>query len=331
MDRKKSQAIIALMMGISTTVFAQVDFAAVQVNQEAGLNLVRITNDNDNVCMPQVKRHGQTASWFTNRIIDVSVDGESLAFLSTQNGTTNIFIKDMLRLGGSVKRTNRSAVVDFSYSPDGKYICFTESEGRFSQIYQTDARTGYICRQITNNAQDYSPVYSPDMQELFFTRLGSPNGSKGASAGIWSYSFTNNYLSSYTQGINPQMYKSKSNLLCTRMSDGRGQIWSVDFVTGVEECIVSDPYRSFSTPSLSPDGNWIVMVGTTTLMNGSSPYTNTDIFVCRTDGTQLSQLTYHAADDLSPVWSRDGKHILFISQRGSSSARANVWRIDFNY
>lgn len=71
------------------------------------------------------------------------------------------------------------------------------------------------------------------------------------------------------------------------------------------------------------------MVGSNKLMNGSEPYYDTDIFACHADGTQLVQLTFHAADDLSPVWSRDGKHIYFISQRGSATATANVWRMDF--
>ena len=72
------------------------------------------------------------------------------------------------------------------------------------------------------------------------------------------------------------------------------------------------------------------MVGTNVLMNGTAQYGNTDIFVCKPDGTQLMQLTYHAADDLSPVWSRDGKYIYFISQRGSATATANVWRMNFS-
>ncbi|EKC71397.1 hypothetical protein OBE_03414, partial [human gut metagenome] len=40
-------------------------------------------------------------------------------------------------------------------------------------------------------------------------------------------------------------------------------------------------------------------------------------------------ITYHAADDLSPVWSKDGKYIYFVSQRGSGTQTANVWRIPF--
>ena len=49
------------------------------------------------------------------------------------------------------------------------------------------------------------------------------------------------------------------------------------------------------------------------------------------DGTDFAQLTYHAADDLSPVWSKDGRYIYFVSQRGSSEAKANIWRMTFNY
>ena len=119
-------------------------------------------------------------------------------------------------------------------------------------------------------------------------------------------------------------------MLCTRVNEqGNGEIWRINLSTGVEECIVSDPNRSFSTPSLSPDGQWILMVGSNILMNGSHPYPNTDIFVCHLDGSQLMQLTYHAADDLSPVWGRDGRYIYFVSQRGSAKKTANVWRMTF--
>ena len=60
-------------------------------------------------------------------------------------------------------------------------------------------------------------------------------------------------------------------------------------------------------------------MGSNVLMNGDQKYFNTDLFACHVDGTHLVQLTYHAADDLSPVWSQDGKYIYFISQRGSAT------------
>ena len=64
---------------------------------------------------------------------------------------------------------------------------------------------------------------------------------------------------------------------------------------------------------------------------GSFSYYNTDLFVSRLDGTGFAQLTYHAADDLSPVWSKDGRYIYFVSQRGNKEAKANIWRMTFNY
>lgn len=322
----KSKHLLFLFALIPVGLYAQVDYSVVQVNEESGVNFTQITTDNDYVCMPQVKRTGRGINWLSNRILDFSVDGSQLAYLSFRNNTTNIFIKDIGKQGASVQRTNRQAVLDFTYSPDGKHICFSEANGKLNQIFQTSATSGYVCRQITSGNKDYSPVYSSDMKNIFFTRTEN-NG-----ASVWSYDIGSNFLSSYTKGLNPCPVKGQSSILCTRINaEGRGEIWRVNYQTGVEECIVSDPSRSFTTPSLSSDGRWILFVGSSTLMNGVQQYFNTDIFACHADGTQIMQMTYHAADDISPVWSRDGKYIYFVSQRGSATGTANVWRMDFNY
>ena len=310
---------------LSATAFAQnVDYSVVYVPQESGIQFTRMTSDNDMVCMPLVRRSRQGVSWLSNRILDVSIDNTQLAYLSARNDMTNIFIKNIQQQGSSRQRTNRQGVLDFSYSPDGQKIVFSEQSGKLNQIYQTDAENGYVCRQITSGNQDYSPVYSADKKQIFFTRLEN-NGSN-----IWSYSIENNFLSNYTRGMNPCPLKDAKSVLCSRANaEGRSEIWRIDYTTSVEECIVSDPHKSFTTPSISPDGQWILMVGSSEIVTESFNYWNTDIYVCRIDGSQLSQLTYHAADDLSPVWSRDGSFIFFISQRGSASGTANVWMMNF--
>lgn len=312
MNRKTILSLLALL---PVGIHAQVDYSVVKVNEESGLNFTQITTDNDYVCMPEVKRSGRSISWLSNCILDISIDGSQLAYLSFRSNTTNIFIKDIGKQGASVQRTNRQSVFDFTYSPDGKIICFSEANGKMNQIFQTSATTGYVCRQITSSNKDYSPVYSSDMKNIFFTRMEN-NG-----ASVWSYNIGSNFLSSYTKGMNPCPISGQSSILCSRVNaEGRGEIWRVNYQTGIEECIVSDPSRSFTTPTISPDGRWILFVGSNTLMNGTQQYQNTDLFACHADGTQLVQLTYHAADDISPVWSRDGRSIYFISQRGSSSA-----------
>ena len=92
-----------------------VDYSVVQVPQEKGLQLVKFSSDNDYVCMPQVFRNRNGVQWFTNKIIDISPTGDDIAYISDRNnGTTNIFIKNLVQPGGATQRTNRGSVVDFS-------------------------------------------------------------------------------------------------------------------------------------------------------------------------------------------------------------------------
>lgn len=304
----------------------RVDYSVVYVPEESGLDLMCVTTANDYVCMPKVQRVGGRFNWMSNRILDISLTGTHIAYLSLRNNTTNIFIKDLSRQGSSVQRTNRQAVLDFSYSPDGKNICFSEMRGKINQIFVTDAQQGYVCRQITNAAQDYSPSYSSDMSEIFFSRLEA-NGSS-----VWGYNVKSNFLASYSTGMSPCPIKGEKAFLCVRNNnEGRTEIWKIHYDTGVEECVVSSPEHSYASPTVSPDGNWILFVGESSIDTGNGYYKNTDIYVCRMDGTGFAQLTYHAVDDLSPVWSNDGQYIYFISQRGSADATANIWRMKFAY
>ena len=322
--RKITTLILSSIFGYVTA--QQVDYSVVSVPEESGIEFVQITSSNDYVCMPIVKRNVNSINWLSNRILDISADGKNIAYLSYRNNTTNIFIKALNKQGSSIQRTNRSNVLDFSYSPDGNFICFSEKRGKTNQIFQTSSKNGYVCRQITNGNQDYSPIYSSDMNQIFFARQEM----KGIS--IWSYNINNNFLSNYTNGMNPYPLAENNSFICTRLTaDGRSEIWKINYETGVEECIVSDLERSFTSPILSPDKQWILLVGSSKVNAGNSTYLNTDIYVVRTDGSELLQITYHATDDLSPIWSKDGKYIYFISQRGNAEGIANIWRMNFFY
>lgn len=319
--------LLVLALSVSGVACAQtVDYSVVSVPEETGADFMKITKSSDYVCMPEIKRFGSKISWLTNRIIDISKDGNSVAFLSFRNDKTNIFIKDLALQGSSRQRTNRSRVLDFSYSPDGKKICFSETLGKNNQVFLTDAEKGYVCRQVTSGNSDFSPIYSMSMKQIFFTRL------EVKSSSIWAYDVANNFVSSYAAGLNPYPLKDESAFICARFNpEGRGEIWKINYQTGQEDCIVSDPVHSYTSPVVSPDGKWILFVGDGHLSNGNKTYMNTDIFVCRIDGTDFAQLTYHAADDICPVWSIDGKYVYFISQRGDADGTANIWRMKFLY
>ncbi len=313
----------AAISGISASA-QNVDYSVVSVPEETGTEFRKLTTTSDYVCMPEVRRSNGGIDWFSNRVLAPLTNGTEIGYLSFRNNTTNIFIKDLFKQGGSRQRTNRAGVIDFSFSPDGKSLYFSEARGKNTQIFRTDAANGYVCRQITSAANDYSPGEIPGTGQIFFARLEN-NG-----CGIWSYSLKDNFLSSYTSGQNPAPVPGQKAIVVSRPSSmGRSEIWKINYETGVEECIISDAERSFTTPMVSPDGKWVVFVGSSFLEGPGFTYPNTDIFTCRIDGTDMRQLTHHAADDLSPVWSNDGGYIYFVSQRGDADATANIWRMKF--
>ena len=315
--------VLLLALACESTMAQSVDYSVVSVPEESPTSpkspKPRITC----VCRKsneatEASVGSPTASWIFPQT--------EIAYLSFRNNTTNIFIKDLSKQGSSIQKTNRTAVLDFSYSPDGKQIVFSEARGKTNQIFQTSADKGFVCRQITSGNMDYSPIYSADMKLIFFARQ------ENKSISIWSHDMQNNFLANYSQGLNPYPVKGEPAFICVRPNAaGHSEIWKVNYETGVEECIVSQPDRDFTSPSISPDGQWLLFVGSSKIETGSFSYYNTDLFVSRLDGTGFAQLTYHAADDLSPVWSKDGRYIYFVSQRGNKEAKANIWRMTFNY
>ena len=77
-----------------------------------------------------------------------------------------------------------------------------------------------------------------------------------------------------------------------------------------------------SETQVSPDGKWAVFTLRKTDLEANRG--RTDLWLVGVDGAGLRQLTSHPGSDYSPVWSRDGKSIWFLSTRSGS---AQVWRI----
>ncbi len=78
--------------------------------------------------------------------------------------------------------------------------------------------------------------------------------------------------------------------------------------------------KQIRDPQFSPDGKHIVFV--VTVSNVEEGKTNSDIYIIDTDGKDLRRLTNNPADDEHPRWSRDGKSILFLSDRKDGT---QVW------
>jgi dipeptidyl aminopeptidase/acylaminoacyl peptidase len=77
-----------------------------------------------------------------------------------------------------------------------------------------------------------------------------------------------------------------------------------------------------SDPQVSPDGQWVAFVVRKTDLDANRG--RTDVWLVRTDGTGLRQLTSHPEADVNPRWGPDSRTIWFISGRSGSS---QVWRV----
>lgn len=338
---------VLLSAGVITTVVSCGSSKGVYMEtsspEEIGLNLVKVTDESNNSVLAGglfkassyyinnyvngsyaygVSRKFGVA-WPSMRVLDVSPDGKSLAYCTRMNGQDNVMVRSTGTQGVATQRTFRN-VHSFSWGSDGN-IYFSDNNGRNYYICSVNAEKGSMMNQLTNGiVTDTNPMLSSDGNMLFFQRMSSGGPS------IWALNRKDGTLTSCARGFMPCLIKDEPNAFyCVRNStSGRSEIWYVDFVNGKESLILSDENRSFTHPRLSPDGKWIVCVGNS--VSSISKKSNLDIFVVRTDGTRLTQLTYHPADDMSPVFSADGRSIFFISSRANERQSYNVWRMNFN-
>lgn len=268
--------------------------------------------------------------WNTSRLLAVSPDGEEIAFLSrdaTGVGAKNVFSKeDNIRIrkvfgaGTSTQRTFRN-INSLSWGVDDNLYFADESNSAVNPyIGSVNAHTGNIIRQHTNNNTDSNPTLSPDGSTLFFTRKDN------IGPFIWALDLNKGTLTSCARGFN-QYPVSNYEFYCVRNSaSGRSEIWYINFQTGQETLILTDPKISFSNPSVSPDGTWIAVQGNGADKNKKQ---SLDIYAVKTDGTNFTRLTYLNSTDCNPVWGKDGKSIFFISSRGNKGDWFNVWKMNF--
>ncbi|MBN1816120.1 MAG: S9 family peptidase [Sedimentisphaerales bacterium] len=75
--------------------------------------------------------------------------------------------------------------------------------------------------------------------------------------------------------------------------------------------------KQISDPQVSPDGVYLAFV--VKIIDLEANRGRTDLWLMRTDGSSLRQLTTHPENDSSPRWSPDGKWIYFLSSRTETS------------
>jgi Tol biopolymer transport system component/DNA-binding winged helix-turn-helix (wHTH) protein len=204
-------------------------------------------------------------------------------------------------------------------SPHGYRIAYWSRPGRVGQrenIWTIPTGGGEAVAVTNGSTTDLNPVWSPDGKYLYFS------STRGGSMNIWRVAIDEK--SGATLGA-PEAVTSigatTSPLHLNFSSDGRHLVYVANEEIRNLRRVAFDPSARKAVgepvsitrgsmqlwfPDPSPDGQWL-----TCYSMGNQRH----IFIIRTDGTDLRDLTDDANRYFWPRWSPDGKSIAFSSRR----------------
>jgi Tol biopolymer transport system component/DNA-binding winged helix-turn-helix (wHTH) protein len=209
-----------------------------------------------------------------------------------------------------------------AFSPTSSLVAFRQSDGTRSTGIYAAAVGGKKSVQVTNNPHDCCPTWSPDGDQIAFTR--------------YSEKTVSIYVVSALGGTEHRVYEGTASM-------GSGISWSPDGKSlAFPEGSPADPTRSTVSllsladssthaltspppgsldqePSFSPDGTKLAFIRST--VAGVS----NDVYVMPVTGGQPKRLTFDNRPIMGPpTWTVDSKEIVFSSDRGASTG---LWRV----
>jgi Tol biopolymer transport system component len=206
------------------------------------------------------------------------------------------------------------------WSPHGHRIAYWAVHGGQPDIWTVSADGTHPVAVTHDGAMDWNPVWSRDGNRLYFAsdRSGSMN--------LWRISIDERSGRILGQPESITMPSAHSGPF-SMSRDGR-RIAYVQVLDAINvqtagfdptrEAIASEtrwitqgPTRQAGYPDLSPDGEWVA-------------FQDHGIFVVKSDGTGLRQLTKGAYKERYPCWSPDGRRIAFYANHGGGY---DIWLI----
>ena len=257
-----------------------------------------------------------------------SSDGKQIAFgteeivdPASRVGDSTVYVVDAG--GGSPRKLVEGDGVQPSWSPSGQRIVYWSNTGGQRDIYTVAAGGGARVPVTQDAAIDWSPVWSPDGRFIYFS------SDRGGAMNLWriavdqSTGRAHGAPETVTAGVQasaglPRFSKDGSRLVFrSRVASVNPAAIPFEPATGRAGVpFLLDTRNNVRIPSgVSPDGKQIAFY--------SLGDHQEDLFVGSTDG-QMRRVTDDAPRDRAPIFTPDGRSLLFYSNRDGNWA---AWMI----
>jgi len=257
--------------------------------------------------------------WYFGRL-SWSPDGKSLAFSDRMNSTepTSIYLLslDSLAVRKLTSTSGHPGDYNPSFSPDGETLAFNRGSQGVTSIYTIPVARGEEHHVITGSQFGWGLAWTGDGRDIVFGKAAW----LARSGWLWKVSANGGKperLQFGQEGTEPSI---RGNRLAYARQITNLNIWR----RKLDSSNSSDPPGRFLTsttiesgPQFSPDGSMIAFEST---RSGAA-----EVWVCRSDGTNLLQLTHLNTVTGTPRWSPDGRQIAFDSR---ASGNADIYVID---
>ena len=209
--------------------------------------------------------------------------------------------------GKNIKNLTNSPGYDAeaTVSPSGKKIIFTSDRDGDIELYSMDTNGKNVKRLTNEVGYDGGAFYSPDSKMIVYRRS--------------------------SQQTSEEILKFKSLLAEHLVIPTRLDIWVMNADGSNKRHVTKLTAASFA-PFFSPDGKKIIFCTNYFDPDRAKPrrQPNFDLAIINTDGTGLERVTYNGSFDGFPMFSPDGKKLVFASNRNAAQqGDTNVFIADW--